>query len=133
MHRADKLVSGKDLEDLRKREEELWQTETRFDPKLMEQYFASDFFEFGRSGRTYTRDEMIFDPASTTEIKAKIPLENFSARYLSDEIVQVTYVSELDYDGEILRGNRSSIWSKTSIGWQLRFHQGTPVEVNEQK
>ncbi len=100
--------------------------ETRFDPELMDQYFAPDFFEFGRSGQVYTRDEMIFDPADAQEIEAKLPLENFHARYLTDTVVQITYISELDFDGEVLRGNRSSIWSKNGDQWQLRFHQGTP-------
>jgi hypothetical protein len=129
MHDNDKQVVGKELEQLKQMEEELWITETRFDRELMEQYFAPDFFEFGRSGRVYDREEMLFDAKDAAEIKAKLPLEKFHARYLSEDIVQVTYISELDWEGEILRGNRSSIWSRVGDGWQLRFHQGTPIEV----
>lgn len=41
------------------------------------------------------------------------------------ETALVTYVSHLIGE-EVERSNRSSIWSRTSDGWKLRFHQGTP-------
>jgi len=128
MHEADQLVVGDVYEELRTKEENLWRTEPRFDTDLMDKYFASDFFEFGRSGRMYSRAQMIFNQSEAQEIEAKLPLENFHARYLTEDVVQITYISELLWEGEIMRGNRSSIWSKTDGRWQLRFHQGTPVE-----
>jgi hypothetical protein len=42
-------------------EETLWRAETRGDRALMDATFADDFFEFGRSGRVWTQDEMLFD------------------------------------------------------------------------
>jgi hypothetical protein len=128
MHEADQLVVGELYDELKTKEENLWRTKERFDAELMNQYFASDFFEFGRSGRMYSRAEMIFDPSEAQGIDAKLPLEDFHARYLTKELVQITYISELLWEGEILRGNRSSLWSKIDGRWQLRFHQGTPVE-----
>ena len=127
MHVADRLLKQKDLDHIRRLEESLWRAETRYDAALMERTFAPDFFEFGRSGRTYARAEMIFEAESRVEIQATLPLPAFRARHLSDDIVQTTYVSEVEYDGVIERAHRSSIWSRASDGWQLRFHQGTPV------
>lgn len=127
MYAADQELAPEDLETLRSLEESLWRTKTRFDNGLMEKLFAPDFFEFGRSGRTYSRTDMLFVPRDSRPIKATLPLPNFHARHLSDEIVQVTYISEVVDDGVLLRGNRSSIWSRTADGWQLRFHQGTPI------
>lgn len=131
MHSADRLLRTADLVEIRHLEESLWRAETRFDTELMEETFAPDFIEFGRSGRTYSRREMLFDEGEYQEIKATLPLPDFHARHLTDDVVQVTYVSEVDYDGEVLRGNRSSIWSRLDGAWRLRFHQGTPIDTGE--
>jgi hypothetical protein len=127
MHSADRPLDPEDFQTLRRLEEILWRAETRFDGALMDGVFAPDFFEFGRSGRSYARNEMLLDPATARPIGATLPLPDFHARHLSDDVVQVTYVSEVVRDGEALRANRSSIWSRTADGWQLRFHQGKPV------
>lgn len=128
MHTADRLLAPADFDAIRRLEECLWRPESRFDNSLMEQVFAADFFEFGRSGRTYSRAELLFDPAETQSFQATLPLPGFHARHLSDDVVQVTYVSEVaSREGEISRANRSSIWSRTPDGWRLRFHQGTPI------
>jgi len=109
---------------LRELEESLWRSETRFDPAYMDRILAPDFFEFGRSGRTYTREDTLAAPAH--EIDARLPLENFAAHPIASNVFLVTYVSEVTYE-EVEVGNRSSLWSRTDAGWQLRFHQGTPV------
>lgn len=129
MHDADVSLTKEDLDTIRQLEECLWITETRFDNALMDKLFAADFFEFGRSGRTYARAELLFDPQSAELIDATIPLPEFHARHLSADVVQVTYVSEVRYGEKIERANRSSIWSREGAGWQLRFHQGTPIPV----
>ena len=115
-------------EELKALEESLWRADTRFDDDLMDQLFASDFFEFGRSGRVYSREEMFFGQSDMAEIDAILPLRNFRARYLSKDIAQVTYLSEVRYGGQTELGNRSSIWSRDADGWKLRFHQGTPTK-----
>lgn len=114
------IEEKKQLEQL---EESLWRSETRFNLEHQEKVFATDFFEFGRSGRTYTRSQMIRSEQS--EIKAKLPLQDFKIHVLNESTVLITYISEVQYE-ELEKANRSSIWSKTSTGWQLRFHQGTP-------
>lgn len=42
-------------------EERLWQMETRYDEALIKQSFAGDFFEFGQSGRVFTRSDILFE------------------------------------------------------------------------
>jgi hypothetical protein len=123
----DARMDQETLAELSALEESLWRAETRFDDELMDKTFAPDFFEFGRSGRTYTRDEMLFRQSGFSEINATLPLPNFRARYLADDVAQVTYVSEVVYDGRKELGNRSSIWSRIDGTWKLRFHQGTPT------
>ncbi|WP_443069516.1 nuclear transport factor 2 family protein [Sulfitobacter sp. G21635-S1] len=112
------------MQELHAIEHSLWATVSRFDPDLMEQVFADDFAEFGRSGRRYTRTEMLFSPDQATPIDAT--LHQMMSRALSDDISIVTYVSEVRYDGSTEWANRSSIWDSSSGGWKLRFHQGTP-------
>jgi hypothetical protein len=106
-------------------ENELWREETRFDIDRMREIIAEDFFEFGRSGRFYTREDVLSAPREP--IEAIFPLPDFSARLLSESIAQVTYNSSVTYNGVVENARRSSIWSRTPKGWVLRFHQGTPI------
>ncbi|MFO7664046.1 MAG: DUF4440 domain-containing protein [Chloroflexota bacterium] len=110
---------------MRHLEESLWREETRFDIVYMEEILAGDFFEFGRSGRVYSRDETL--AVSREPFEARLPLIDFTVRAFGVDVVQVTYTSEVTYNGVIERGRRSSIWSKTADGWELRFHQGTKL------
>ena len=128
MYSSQQSIDEPLLEEIRAMEESLWKSETRFNKDLMEEIFAPDFIEFGRSGRIYSRSELIFDSEDYYEIKATLPLLDFQARYITDEVIQTTYVSEISFEDGLLRGNRSSIWSKIGNIWRLRFHQGTPIE-----
>ena len=119
-------LSSRDRDDLERLEEGLWRAEVRFDRKRMDDILAPDFFEFGRSGRIYRREDTLDIPAQP--ILAKLPLTRFRARLLDANVAHVTYVSAVTYDGVEELANRSSIWSRTEIGWQLRFHQGTAIE-----
>jgi hypothetical protein len=107
-------------------EEDMWREVTRFDPTFQEQRFAADFFEFGRSGRVYTRDQII--RLNSQPIHAVLPLPNLAIRLLDTNTAQITYNSQVEYDGIIDHARRSSIWSRTENGWVMRFHQGTPYQ-----
>ena len=107
-------------------EESLWIAETRFDQEYMNRILAPDFFEFGRSGRIYTREETLNAPPQ--KINARLPLKNFQVHPISDDVALVTYISEVA-DDELEIANRSSLWRKTETGWQLVFHQGTAVKA----
>ena len=86
MHETDTFLSSALFEDIRKLEESLWQTETRFDNALMDEVFAQDFFEFDQSGRTYARAEMLFNKEDFQEIAATIPLPKFRAHHITDDV-----------------------------------------------
>jgi len=118
-------LSDHDREILERLEEELWREETRFDVRRMDEILAEDFFEFGRSGRFYRREETL--AISRGPIDAVLPLPDFKARLLTEDLAQVTYNSAVTYEGVVLRARRSSIWSRRRKGWVLRFHQGTPI------
>jgi len=93
----------------------------------MRSILAEDFFEFGRSGKVYSIDVSLSAPDQ--EISAKLPLKDFAIHEIDEKVVLITYVSEVQYD-ETEIDNRSSIWAKTDNVWKLKFHQGTPTQLN---
>jgi hypothetical protein len=92
----------------------------------MEATFAPDFQEFGRSGRRYTREDLLPD-GKAHPIDAT--LHALTITNLSDTIALVTYQSELRRPTGTEWSNRSSLWDHATGCWQLRFHQGTPCEA----
>lgn len=107
-------------------EHTLWRSDTRYDRALMDQTFAPDFREFGRSGRRYTRDDLLPNGESP-DIDAT--LHDLTITEVSATIALVTYRSELRRPAHTEWANRASLWAKASGRWQLRFHQGTPCEA----
>ena len=118
-------LSEHDRRELQLLEEGLWRTETRFDREWMERILAPGFFEFGRSGRVYNRDDTLGTPARPIDAR----LEDLDVRPLSTDVAQVTYTSVETYKGEEQVANRSSLWLRTEGGWRLVFHQATPVRA----
>lgn len=113
-------------EEIRVLEESLWQAESRFDFEWMDSLLAPTFMEFGRSGRVYGRNDMLDGPVAT--FYTQLPLPNFAVQMLDEDVALVTYRSIVQYEGgEHLVANRSSVWRRHEDGWQLEFHQGTPV------
>jgi hypothetical protein len=118
-------MNGADFEHLRALEESLWRPATRFDRAHMERVLHADFTEFGASGRTYTRADIVATPEIPFE--ARLPLADFEASELTDAVVLLTYVSDVDDGDSVVTANRTSIWIRTPAGWKLRHHQGTPT------
>ena len=118
-------IGREDLNKLKELEESLWIPATRFDYEYMKRVLSPSFFEFGRSGRIYKREDTLAVPEQ--EISIKLPLECFEVNPIGEDAVLVTYKSEVMYD-KLLISNRSSLWLKTPAGWQIMFHQGTPVD-----
>ena len=126
------MLNAKDRAEIIRLEEAMWREAMRFDLEFQEARFSDDFVEFGRSGRVYTRAEII--RTDSHPIHAKLPLANLHVTALDDNIVLVTYNSEAVYAGVVEHARRSSIWSRSpspnqspkQAAWVMRFHQGTP-------
>lgn len=114
-------LSECDLDQLRRLEEGMWATPTRSDRRWMDRHLAAGFHEVGRSGRCWTRDEIL--AATIDEIDAVIPLPDFTVREVGVRVALVTYRSVVAGHSSF----RSSIWSHGPDGWLLEFHQGTPT------
>ena len=114
-------LSEADVDILRRLEEGMWLSSTRSDREWMDRHLASDFHEFGRSGQSWSREQILAAPIG--DIDSVIPLPDFSVRSITDHVALVTYRSVVESRVSL----RSSIWSRSSDGWVLEFHQGTPT------
>ena len=99
------VLSDLDRADLTRLEEGMWRQATRFDRVFQEQRFADDFVEFGRSGRVYSREQII--RADSRPIQAVLPLPNLAIRLLDENTAQITYDSHVTYDGVVEHAHRS--------------------------
>lgn len=118
------FLSSQDQQDLVALERAMWSEEKRFDLAFQEERFAAHFVEFGRSGRTYTRAQIIRTDRAPIDAK----LKNLVVHDLDAATALVTYESETKLGHEVEHALRSSVWVRTVRGWQLRFHQGTPCQ-----
>ncbi len=116
------------LEELRNLETELHTIEARRNRQRMETLLHPDFVEFGRSGRRYTRADILEEFGPTSVLPA-VRSENFDLAVLAEGIALLTYASaHEDAEGKLTRHTlRCSVWVWTETGWQMRFHQGTPT------
>ena len=111
-----------------KLEESLWVAETRYDDDHMDRIFDARFREFGRSGKIYAREDMFFGGFSGQGIDCQLPLSSMSISRIAPNAFQITYISRVKRGGKIEGANRSSIWNyDQKAGFQLVFHQGTPI------
>jgi hypothetical protein len=110
-------------------EERLMQPAIRRSPDEMSRLLASDFLEFGRSGRTYDRTAIIRSLSEAGESDGSPTVSDFVTRALAEDVVLVTYrtVRHDAAAGEEIHSLRSSIWKRTDGRWQMAFHQGTPT------
>jgi len=88
----------------------------------VEELLADDFVELGRSGRFWSRDELleaIEGFPSTTDLTT----DDLTGRWIANGVVLVRYVTTLD--GE--RTYRSSLWRRTAGRWRIEHHQASAL------
>ena len=103
--------------------------ETRHVPGWLDRVLAMEMVEFGKSGRVFTRNDIIASlaaerPATMQQYELASP----ECIELSADSVLVTYRLEplVQGNGELLVASlRSSIWCRRDDRWQMLFHQGT--------
>jgi hypothetical protein len=95
----------------------------------LNELLANDYFEFGQSGKKYTKDGVLNLLPSHEE--EKFVTSRFELMPLSPDTVLLTYFLERE-NLEAKNKNssvRSSIWRMHNGKWQMIFHQGTPVKA----
>jgi hypothetical protein len=110
---------------LRACEEALLDPLVRRDRERVTALLAEDFCEFGSSGRVWTREEILellangdYSPPSIADFKCDL---------IGEGVALVTYRTVRAEAETGLRSAalRSSLWTKKSGEWRVRFHQGT--------
>ncbi len=123
---------AKDAATLKRLEARLQLPSVRTSRQQLDQLLADEFLEFGSSGATYDKAQVIkgllADPESLLPRYAT--MQNTKILWLAPGIALVTYRSQKARPGGAppQRANRSSIWKKMDGRWQMVFHQGTPLE-----
>lgn len=86
----------------------------------LNQLLADDFQEFGKSGKIYSKDQIV--AMLSDAAPGKIEMSNLKFKALAGDVVLVTYQSSSNG----INANRSSIWiRRDGVKWQLLHHQGT--------
>lgn len=96
----------------------LLEPRVRNDPQRVLRLLHDDFYEYGSSGRVWSRATVTSATAESTEA---IHATDVQARRVGPDAVLVTYTSESG--GR--RVLRSSTWVRENGSWLLLFHQGT--------
>lgn len=112
-------------------EVELHQSAARASAPRLHALLHADYLEFGRSGRQYTKAQILRRLPQESAPK-DMRSENFELKVLSPGVALLTYLSwTVTPDGVCERHTlRSSIWQQSEQGWQMRFHQGTAAEID---
>lgn len=113
---------------LRELEVALHQPDVRRDPARLDDLLHDSFSEFGRSGRSYNRAD-ILEFLRNEILLGPVWSQEFTVAEIAEGIALLTYKSAYVHAYGELHGHtiRSSLWQCTARGWQMRFHQGTPT------
>lgn len=114
------------LQLLQAAEQEMLQADVRRSSRL-DELLDADFFEFGASGRTWSRAGIIaaLQDETTTTIRAT----DFKLTRLAPDLALLTYRAIRD-GAPPTHSLRSSIWRRGDAGWRIVFHQGTPIAAS---
>ena len=100
----------------------------REDPiSVLSELVDDEFMEIGSSSAVHDKTEVIrwLESNDPSEIQG----EDFKAKFLSEDIVLLTYISTTNSpQKEPKQAKRSSIWKRSANKWQMVFHQGTSVK-----
>ena len=107
-----------------KLEEMLLKPEIRTSEKELSNLLADNFFEFGSSGRVWSKKDGL--GANGIGV-VKMKLSDFEIHQLSGEIVLTTY--RIFNEEKMQHSLRSSIWKFENTKWRMIFHQGTPIPL----
>ena len=90
---------------------------------LLDQLLADDFYEIGATGASFGKANVL--ERLPHESGIAFTASGMSAQRLADDVLLITYVATRSVDGVTARSKRCSIWVHNSVGWQMRYHQGT--------
>ncbi len=115
-------------EQLLELERKLLDPELRRTPEKLAYLLADDFVEFGSSGHSMDKRRVLYLLKKLTP--ARTMIEEFQVIEINESAALVMYraVAESARSDRTRYSLRSSLWVKRDGAWQMRFHQGTPVQ-----
>lgn len=102
-------------------EESLLQPDVRKSQTLVE-LLADEFVEFGSSGRTYSKTDLVV--TLQAESPSKQTTSEFKVTRLGPDAALLTYRIRLHREPPV-HTLRSSVWRRDGGNWRMVFHQGT--------
>lgn len=113
---------------IRASELELLASSTRSNAARLRRLLHPEFLEIGRSGRRWTREEMIASLGDEEQRPAP-ETDEWEFSDLAPHLVLVTYRIQTGTteDPGHRQSRHTSVWDTSSGQPRLRFHQGTPV------
>jgi hypothetical protein len=102
-------------------EQQLLEPEIRTTPEKLDRLLAEDFFEYGSSGKVFTKQDSV-GSGNGLSVR-KMTLTDFNINILAPNVTQTTY--RIYDETRNLYTLRSSIWKFLDGRWQMFFHQGT--------
>jgi hypothetical protein len=110
--------------ELERLELSLMDPEVRKDRNRVSALLDEDFLEYGASGSVWTREATL--DLLSRETYTPPTVEDFSCSRLGADAILCTYRAvRRGAEDESVTTLRSSIWTKQSGTWKMRFHQGT--------
>ena len=116
---------------LRELEQMLLDPAVRRDSGKLSALLAEEFREFGKSGRVYSRAEVIAELLQMEPDGRRITMQDFACITVAEGVALVTYCTvhtapaEAAGNAAPIRALRSSLWVFREARWQMLFHQGT--------
>ncbi len=118
------------IEALRQLEEQLLQEHVRRSAAAVGHLLADEFVEFGSSGRTWNKEQII-EVLQQDDGGCERSLRDFQTNFLAPGVVLVTcrvIRKSADERQPPVESLRSSIWKLIDGRLQMVFHQGTPSQ-----
>lgn len=110
-----------------KLEMDLLDNQVRSDPTRFGPLLDDTFFEFGKSGGSFTKDDCM---RAGSLGSVRLSISQFRLQSIGDRAVLAVYRTVDEETGKA--ANRSSIWKSDGNRWKMIFHQGTPAPGNEE-
>jgi hypothetical protein len=107
-------------------EQRLLTSAVRLNAQEISSLLADEFREFGSSGKTFSKTDII--DLLRSEPPVCLSLKSFEVYPVSEQAVLVTFRAVKEVAGSPpIESLRSSLWVHRGGRWQLLFHQGTRI------
>lgn len=106
-------------------EKELHFSSVRQNELRLGELISNSFKEFGTSGKTYSKEDVLSHlPLETENI---IESSNWEISQINVGAILVTYNTNRSIESTTVKAKRSSIWRKENNNWRLFFHQSSRI------